>query len=435
MGLYAYNALDTGGREVAGVIEADDPPAAAAALRRRLLFVVDLVPADGGEPAGAAGAPAVAAGAERGGTGTGGAAASTRRTAPGLQGGLLSLLPVRTRDVVFFFRQLALMLRTGLTLLSALEVAREQCTKRRLERAVEDIAASVRGGQPFSRALARRPDLFPDVATRLVETAEASGELDLILDRIASQMERRLELRTSLVTSLIYPTVVVALSVGVVAFLVTKVIPKFAAYFERRAVPLPPATRMLLDVASFLGAHGPKILVAGAAAAGLVLAVRATAAGRQAVDRGVLFVPVVGALLRTAAMAQLARTLAVLLKSGLTLLDSLRIVGRTVSNAALTAHVERAAEDVLRGRDLASSIREPALIPPLVAQVVAVGERSGTLDQVLEEVGEHYDRELQVRIKRMSALFEPLVVLVVGGLVGFVYFAFFQAVFQLAGGR
>jgi type IV pilus assembly protein PilC len=399
--VFDYTALDAGtGREVKGQLDALDAPSAAVALRERALFPI-----------------AVAARAA--------APARRRRRRAGL------LRFTRRRDVIFFLRQLALMLRAGLTLLQALDVSRENCPKPGLARAIGRMRESVERGRALSDALASEPRYFPQVAWRLIASAEASGDLDATLDRVSLHIERTLELRSTLLASLAYPAILVLVSVGVSVFLVTKVIPTFAKFLAKRGVALPWSTRTLLDVSAFFQAHGPSIAIGALLALLAFVLLVSRPRGRRVVDRLLLEIPVVGGAITAAVMAQFGLTFSMLLRGGVTLLESLRLLSKTVLNTAVAATLDRAAEDVLRGQDLASSLDDPT-VPLLMTQVVAVGERTGALDHVLDEIGRYYDAELTARVRQLTALFEPCVIAVVGGLVGFVYFAFFQALLQLA---
>ncbi|MGE3805073.1 MAG: type II secretion system F family protein [Gemmataceae bacterium] len=400
---FSYTALNRAGEEVKGSVEASDHRAAVASLRGRALFVLKV---DGGMvSADATGKP---------------------------QASLISRLrPIFSQDYVFFLQQMALMLRTGLTVLQALEVCQEQTSKARFAAALERMRSSIQAGKSLSQALAMEKRHFSRLLVKLVESAEASGELDIVLDRAAEDLERRLEVRRKLITSLAYPLVVILSSVGVSAFLVWKVIPKFAAFFARRQVALPWTTQFLVDLSHWFADYGLYFLAAvGVAVAGFIIAY-ATRAGRAAFDRAFLMVPVFGNVLTSAAMAQSCQTLFVLLNSGVTLLDSLRIAAQVIGNRAIASRFEESAELILKGNDLAGSLKHP-VIPAMVSHAVAVGERTGALPPVLEKLSEFYDKDLQARIRRMSSLVEPAMILIVGGMVGFVYMAFFQAVFQLA---
>lgn len=407
---FRYTALDGQGNEVRGSLDAADPRAAAAALRDRTLFPMQI--------------DALAPGSKTAGLQETVTESSRVRL-------FAWLLPITSRDLVLFLRQLGLMLRTGLTLLQGLEVCRDQTNKPRLARVIDRVAVDVQAGVSLSDALAAWPRYFPVFVVKLIESAEASGELDTTLERAAVHLERRAELRARLISSLIYPAVVVLTSIAVAAFLVLKVIPQFAKFFQRRGAQLPWATQMLVDISGWLLRYGPYLLTGLLLLAGVLTVAYLTRRGRLAIHRGLLTIPVIGGLLAAGAMAQFSQTLSVLLSSGLPLLASLKITADVIGNLAISGKVRTAADDILRGQDLSRSLRGP-VIPGIVTQVVAVGEQTGALHQVLDELGRYYDELLQAKIRRMSALIEPVMILILGGMVGFVYFAFFQAVVQLA---
>jgi len=405
---YAYKAMNARGGEARGRIDAADPRAAAAALRDRGLYVMDL--STGSAPA-AAQDPAPATGAGR------------RRVA--------RFRRITARDRVMFFSQLALMLRSGLTLVEALRVARRQQRKAGMARAIDRVIDRIQQGQTFSQAIADQPRCFPPFTAKLVESAEASGELDVVLDRISDFLDRQATLRNNLLTSLTYPAIVVIVSLAVAAFLVIKVIPRFSSYLAQRQISLPWATRMLMDVSAALREWGPWLGIATLAGLVALAATWMSPAGRLGLDRAALRIPLIGRLLSTGAMATFGQTLGMLLRSGVSLLESLRLTSRILGNRAIARRIDLAGEQILAGRDLAGTLDNPVL-PPIVPHVVAVGEQTGTLSDVLEELGRFYNEQLQTMIRRMSSLIEPVMILVLGTMVGFVYFAFFQAVFRLA---
>lgn len=410
---FSFTAVDEQGREQRGQLEAPDIRSAAATLRQQSLFVVEL-----GGGSGTASNPTPGEGVHLD-------VGSAFRQLHGL------LLPIRAKDRIFFLQQLALMLRSGLTLLQSLEVCREHTSKPALADAIKRVAESIQSGKSFSKALAQEKILLPHLGIKLIESAEASGEMDTVLSQLATHLEQKQELRTTLLTGLTYPAIVLLVSIGVATFLVVKVIPQFSKFFAQRAVSLPWSTQLLLDISDYVITYGlPIFLVLLGTTLALSFAYT-TERGRLSLDRIFLYIPVVGKLLTVGAMAQLTRTLSMLLNSGLTLLDSLRIVRTVIGNQAISSTLTRAAKEVLGGRDLASSLMN-STIPSLVPRVVAVGERTGALAHVLEELSEFYRRDLQARIKRMTTLVEPVLILIIGVMVGFVYFAFFQAIFQLA---
>jgi type II secretory pathway component PulF len=403
MPVFQYIVMDAQGREQHGAIEADHARAAATLLRARGLYVTAI--RDAAAPP-AAGQDVLAQFRE--------------------------IMPVGTYDQVFFFRQTALMLRSGLTLLQALDTARRIARSARLAAAMQRIAQAVKSGERLSEAMARERRCFPRLAVQLVRSAEASGELDLIMERIAQDLDRKADLKRNLLTSLMYPAVVVLTAIGVTAFLMVGIIPKMVKFLQVKGNALPPATQNLVDLSAFFQQWG---LWIGALAAGFCAALAfwyAQPRGRLVLDRAVLSLPKVGSSLQIAAITQMSWSLAILLRSGVTLLEALRITAGVISNKAIAKVIEDAQQSILAGRDMSSSLHHP-LLPELVPQMVAIGERTGTLDGVMQELGDHFQRELAVQIKRLTALIEPTLILMVGGMVGYVYYAFFQAIFAMTG--
>ena len=411
---FSFTAVDEQGREQRGRLEASNIRSAAASLRQQALFVVELVglgEKDQPQP-----------------TSQSGLHLDVGKVYRQLR---VELFPIREKDRIFFLQQVALMLRSGLTLLQSLEVCREHATKPSLQDAIHRVGIAIQSGKSFSKALSEEKNMLPPLGIKLIESAEASGEMDTVLNQLASHMEQKQELRNTLLTGLTYPSIVVLVGIGVWIFLVVKVIPIFAKFFAQRAAALPASTQLLIDMSNFVITYGiPIFLILAVGVLSLVI-MYTTKKGRPILDRGFLVLPVVGKLLTVGAMTQITRTLSMLLNSGLTLLDALRIVRGVVSNQAISSEMDRAAKEVLGGRDLASSL-VCSTIPNLVPRVVTVGERTGSLAHVLGELSEFYQGDLQRRIKRMTALVEPALILVIGIMVGFVYFSFFQAALQIA---
>lgn len=407
---YAYTVLDANGARMRGVCRSTNRSEAATTLRASRLFILDLQEVR--EPAAGAGPPARA----RGGL------AFLRRLCR----------PVTNQDLIQFFRQMGLMLRSGLPLAHALEVFRGQCPKPRLAEAAGRIGERLQGGTSFSAALEREPRLFSPLAVRMAATGEATGELDVILERVAVHMERRADLRNSLLTSMTYPALVLLITVAVVAFLVTSVVPKFTHMLSSRGLALPASTQLLVDITDFLNRNGIAILASLLGAALVVLALSATRRGRYGIDWTLLAAPGVGHVLTMAFMTHFGRTLAILLRSGVSILDGLRLLRESVPNRLFAAHLQRAEQAVLEGRSLSKGL-QARLIPALLPELVGVGEATGTLDSVLEDVGDFFERKLQREIKWMTTFFEPALVLIIGTIVGFVYISFFSVLYQVTG--
>lgn len=345
----------------------------------------------------------------------------------------LSVLPVRNADMMLFYRQMQLMLRAGHTILEALEAAGRLASRPRLTLQLERIADRIRGGSSFSAALAQERSTFPRIAVKLAEAGEASGELDAVFERLAVLTERRADIRRQLLTALTYPSIVLLVSIGVISFLVGSVVPRFAVFLQSRGRAIPWAAQSMLDMANWLERWGGLSLLAILVALAAVVMARGIPLFRRGMDRLFLHLPILGATLMAAAMAQATWTFGLLLKSRLTVLEALRSVTQIVGNASLSGALDKACDLVLEGRPLALAL-DRAPIPPLVRHMAAVGERSGEMEPVMETLGNHYQKELDARVKFLSSMIEPILTLFIGGIVGFVYYAFFQAVLAVSTG-
>jgi type IV pilus assembly protein PilC len=399
---FQYTALDAQGFEQSGRIEAENSRAAAQLLRNRGLYATTIRDT----------------------------AAVSIRSGEDVLAQLRELRSVGTFDLMFFFQQMALMLRSGLPMLEALDTAQMLTNSGRLASAIRRISVAVSSGERLSEALAAEPGIFPHLAVQLVGSAEASGEMDVILERIAEDLDRKADLKRNLLTALMYPSIVVLAAVGVSGFLVVGIIPKMAKFLERKGNALPPATQNLLDLSKFIQQWGWLIVIVLALLAVVLAVAYSRPRGRLLIDRVLLRIPKVGYSLQTASVTQLSWSLAILLKSGVTVLDSLKITAALIPNKAIAAVVEAMQTHILAGRDTASGLQSP-LLPKLVPQMIAIGERTGSLDIVLRELGNYYQRELALQIKRLTAMIEPVLTLLIGGMVGYVYYAFFQALFGM----
>lgn len=407
MASFTYSALNEKGVEVRGHVQAADAKAALTQLRQQSLFAVKIQ----GD--------------------------SSEETGSGLNSevdlsALKRLVPISNQDIVFFFRQLSFMTRAGLPVLQSLQLARTQVSNPNLGDVIEQMVLDIRGGQPLSRALGKHPKVFPLFVQNLAVAGESTGELDVIMERLATHLEKKVVLKSQMVNAMIYPAIVVLAAIGVVAFLVFKIIPKFGDFLKSQGKPLPASTQFLLDMSDFIQAYWPFMLGGAGLAFFGIVAIYNSPSGRLWIDTVLLRVPVIGKVLTTGAMAQLTWALSMVLRSGVTIMDGLKITANTIGNQVISNKLHRASEQVLAGRELSASLKHPA-IPALVVQMITVGERTGTLDQVLQELGTYFEQRMELSIKRLSALVEPALLFVIGGIVGFVYYAFFQAMFSLAG--
>ena len=420
MPVYQYKALDQQGKTTTGILDAVSENAVAGVLRSRSLFVLELQ-----ESKQSVSAPS-----------TVDAHPTTGKIAQRKLSLRERLQPVTTQDRVFFFRQLGVMLRSGLPLLQALDVCRLQGMNPRLILTVDEMIESIQKGASLSECMGRHRELFPLTAVKLIESGEASGELDQVLDRISGHMEMSAAMKAKMLTSLAYPGIVVLAAVGVGTFLTLTVIPKFTDYFAKRNMDLPASTEALMNISGFMQDYGFIILLILIGIGIMLTVMWRRPKARLFLSRKITHIPIVGKVLEVSAMAQMGQTLSMLLGSGLTVTESLQVAATTTQNASYQNGLSLSVNNILRGQSLSDSFHKDDF-PPLVKQMISVGEQTGELPQALDHMAKFYEGELQARVARMSALIEPIILLFIGGMVGFVYFAFFKAVFQiaLAGGR
>ncbi len=403
---FSYLALNNQGQEVAGKLEAQDQEAAIQALRKQGLRVLEIK-------------------ARPGSSGFLGQAS--------FADWLASQRSVSTAALIFFFRQLSFMLQSGLSLSHALTLARDQVSSARLNLTIRLMLKDIESGHALSQAMKKHPQVFSEMAINLVIAGETTGDLGIMMERLADHISKKAALRAQVINAMIYPSVVVLAAIGVGVFMVVKIIPKFAKFLLGKGRALPPSTQMLIDISDSLRANGAVIIMSLIALIVAVLVFYQTRPGRLAIDSLLLRLPVMGSLLVNAAMAQLSWTLSILLHSGIPIFDAMKVTANLLPNRVYFNQLHKASEQILQGKDVARSLSHPQ-IPPLVLQMIAVGENSGSLDDVLQKLGVYFENLLEIAIKRLSAMIEPAMILVIGSMVGFVYYAFFQALFSLVGG-
>ena len=412
MNRYVYRALKDRKQEVKGEIEATSRSEAVNKLRAMGLYTLDIREGE------------------------------LRTDSPlvQLKAALYALLPSqwlnpKKIDVVQTYRQLSLMLASGHALLESLELAAGLAQRRKLSQALLDIKTEIQRGSSFGEALRKFPAIFPVQVVELVKSAEASGELDSVLLRLADDTERMLEMKRSLITALIYPAVVVVMAIGLMVMMAVWVLPKLVAFVNGRDVEIPASTQAMIVFSNFITYNGVWLAGGIGLTIFLILAAYTTPKGKRAIDRVLLSIPIIGSNIVTGAMAQCGWTMSMLSASGVTLLDSLRICARVTDNVPLKERFEMASEGVLNGDSLTNSLHQK-FIPELFYKMAAVGEKSGELDRVMQEVGNYFNMELQAGLKRMLAMIEPALLLMIGLPVGFVYLSIFQLIFAVStGGR
>ena len=343
------------------------------------------------------------------------------------------LKPVTKFDIEIGFSQLASMLKSGVPVLDAIETVAEQALSPRAARLWLRVRESVASGMPLSGALAAHPRRFGGAVIALVRVGEQSGELDASLLHAAQQMESQRNLRSMTVNALAYPAFAIVAAIGVCVFLVVGVIPKIADFLANGGAELPAMTQNLVDLSAWLSANGIKILAGMAAATAAFFGLRAIPAVRLALDAFSLRMPVTGRISRLAGTAVFSRAMGMLVGSGVTLLDSLDVAAGLLANRRLRLRVREAWEAVMAGGTLSPPLKARGDFMPMLSQMVAVGERTGSLAEAFAEVAKFHETMLAGAIKRFSVTIEPLMIIVTGLIVGYVYLAFFMALFSMAG--
>jgi type IV pilus assembly protein PilC len=331
------------------------------------------------------------------------------------------------------FRQLASMLASGLSLLAALRTVAEQARRPRAAFIWRSVAEQIEQGGTFAAAVAMHRRVFTEHLVELVRVGENSGTLEAAVTRGAEHLERMRNLRMVVLNAVTYPAIVLVLAVGVTAFMLLEVIPKIQRFLTASGRALPAMTQALIDVSRAVQNAVPYTLIALVALVIAFILIRRWPPGRLALDGAALRIPLIGGILRMAGTARFSRGLGILLESGVTLLNALGVVERLVGNRALAARVIAAKESILRGGTLAAGLLAGREFLPMLGRAVAVGESAGTLSHVLSEVSRYHEGQLLVTVRRLSAFIEPAVILIVGGIVGFVYVSFFIALFSISG--
>jgi len=343
------------------------------------------------------------------------------------------LKPMTGFDVEMGLRQIASMLRSGITLLAAVQTVAQESLSPWAQRVWQRVGERIVQGRGFADALAEQPKRFSELVVQLAEVGERSGELERATSRAADQLEARRNLRTQVINALVYPVLAVTMAVGVSAFLVVSVIPKVAEFLRSGGAELPAMTQMLMDVSAWVTANGLNILVGVVAAVAAWIVVRFNEAGREAEDVFLLRIPITGRILKLSATSLFARSMQIMTESGVTLLDSLATASRLIPNRRIRRRIVAAHDAVMRGSSLADALRPAREFTPMLRRMAAVGETTGSLPETFSEAARFHEMLLALAVKRFGMMIEPVMIVITGGIVGFVYIAFFMAIFAIAG--
>ena len=421
MPVFSYKGFDTRGKAVSGVKDADNVRALRVNLKRDGILITEAKEAS---------LRAAAAGRAAGEAASIGLIAMLNPAA--------ALRYWKERDaadrtaVAVITRQLGTLLKAGVPLSESLGALVDQLERPGLKRVVAEVKTQVNEGSSLGDAMARHPKVFQDLYVNMIRAGEASGNLDAVLFRLADFLEAQNKLRAKIISALFYPIVMTIIGAGIMAILMVSVVPKVTSIFADTGKALPWNTQLLIAISDTVSSWKGLVLLAFViVGVQLFRRWKRTPAGRAKVDRVLLKLWVIGPLARQIAITRFAKTLATMLASGVPLLRALDIVKSILGNTVLQKVVEDAKESIKEGESIAAPLKRSGEFPPIVTHMIAVGERSGQLEQMLEEVAHAYDMEIDLKMGRLTTLLEPVMILLMGGSVAFVVFSILMPIMQM----
>jgi general secretion pathway protein F len=413
MAVFEYRGVNAAGKNVTGMKEADSAKTLRALLRKDGIFLTDVVgQADGTIKPGARARPAASLGGD----------INLRKLAAG---------SVTTDDIAVMTRQLATLLKAGVSLVEALTAMVDQVEKERLKRILSDVKQRVNEGSSLADALNHHSKVFGTLFVNMIRAGESSGALDSVLLRLAEFTEGQARLRQKITGTMIYPAIMLVIGGGVLVMLMTVVVPKVTKIFDDMKVNLPWTTKLLIASSNFLQDYWYLVVPTFAGGAFAFFRWTRSEKGKPQWDKLVLKVPVFGPLIRQLSVARFARTLATLLKSGVPLLTALDIVKNVITNTTMSAVIDTARDAIREGESIANPLKKSGEFPPLVYHMVSIGERSGQLEDMLLNVADSYESSVEVRIGALTALLEPMMIVLMGAVIAFVAFSILMPILQM----
>ena len=403
---FKYEAKDAAGKLVKGMLTAASQSEVVADLRRRNLQPIDVTRAGTFEAMFA-----------------GGGAPTGKKTA--------KRASAKKGELDVFTRQLSTMLAAGIPMLEALEILAEQAESPGFAYCLDRVVTDIRSGSDLSKAMEPHKAVFSNIYVSMVRAGEASGQIDVILTRLAEYLESSARLRSEIKAAMTYPVISLFLVLGIACFLMMGIVPSFKPVFESLEVDLPGLTVAIMETAIFMKDYWYVIFGGvGAAVVGVRVAVK-TPAGAYARDSLFLRVPVFGILFKKVALSRFARTFSTLIKSGVPILGAMEIVSATSGNLVITKIVDDARNSVRNGESLADPFMKSTIFPPMVCKMISIGERSGALDSLLEKIAEFYDQQVEAEVNGLTSMIEPIMIAVMGVVVGGIVLAVFLPIFKL----
>lgn len=406
MPIYEYRGFDAAGKSARGIIDAESPKVARAKLRKNGVLATEVVEErKGGAEASGGGSQSLEIGRWVG--------------------------RVSAQDVALVTRQLATLLAAGLPLVESLAGLIDQVDNLRLKKILGEVRSKVNEGSSLADALAAHSKVFSDLYVSMIRAGETSGALDVVLARLADYIESQIKLRNNVLAALAYPAFMLAVTFGVVIILVTWVIPKVTSVLQSVGKQLPLPTVILIGISDFFRNYWWGILAGGAVVVWGGRRYLASKRGRTWFDGFKLRMPIFGNLLQRVALSRFSRTLSTLLSSGVAMPTALEIVEAIVANVVLADAIEQARRSILEGATVADPLKRSGLFPPIVVQMISVGERSGEIEGMLLKVSETFDREVEASVGALTSLLGPVIILIMGAVIFFIMISVLLPIFEM----
>ncbi|MBP3949654.1 type II secretion system F family protein [Bacillus suaedae] len=341
--------------------------------------------------------------------------------------------PVRLQDFAIYLRQFSTLLKAGVSIVESTNILSKQTSSKALRKALEVIEEELRSGLPFSEAAIKHKRIFPPIVINMIKAGELSGTMDEALDRLAIHFEKQHKTKQKVISALAYPVVVGIIAIGVVIFLLTTVVPTFANMLSSLGGELPAITLFVLNSSDFLQSYWWVLLVIVLIFIIALQMIKQNKKSRYYLDLVLLKMPIFGKLLQLAALARMTRTLSSLFSSSVPILQAIKIVEKVVGNEVIAAIMKQSRHALENGERLTEPMRKSWVFPPLVVQMISIGEETGSLDLMLEKVADFYEQEVENITDRLKSLIEPLMIVLLAGVVGVIVIAIMVPMFQIYG--
>lgn len=339
--------------------------------------------------------------------------------------------PVKLRDFVVYLRQFATLLRAGVSIVDSTAILAQQTESKALKRALQDVEIELRAGNPFSQSAAKHKKVFPAMFINMIYAGEVSGSLDNVLDRLALYYEKQHKTRQKVISAMTYPVIVGLIAIGVVIFLLASVVPSFASMLNDLGGELPGITKVVLGASEFVQVFWWLIIMVFLLIVGLISIIRNKPSSKYYFDYAILKTPIFGKILQKATMAQMTRTLSSLFSSSVPILQSISIVEKVVGNEVVVKVLRESRTSLEQGKRLTEPFKQHWIFPPLVTQMIAIGEESGSLDAMLAKVADFYEDEVENATDRLKALIEPLMIVFLAAIVGVIVLSIIVPMFEI----